>query len=145
MVDFPRSDPRLSAHIPDVHFQATQHPPFRRISLPSAPNLVNRQSIVSTLSFDLLPEDKPAPSHPLPSIMRDVSKRHSGVDGGRRQSRRREVRIVDEQAQAKKRKVTEEFFETEKSYVEGLELIYSVRFLPTSFVQHILINSPSIF
>ena len=67
------------------------------------------------------------PTSPLPSIMRDVTKRHSAADGGRRLSRRREVKIVDEQAEAKQRKVAEEFYDTEKSYVEGLELIYSVR------------------
>ena len=127
MVDFPRVDPRLSAHLPDLHLQPTQHLPFRRISLPSAPELLNRQSIVSTLSVDSLPENRPMPTSPLPSIMRDVTKRHSAVDGGRRLSRRREVKIVDEQAEAKQRKVAEEFYDTEKSYVEGLELIYSVR------------------
>ncbi|KAK7695228.1 hypothetical protein QCA50_002418 [Cerrena zonata] len=125
MVDFPRADPRLSAHLPDHHFQPAQHLAFRRISLPSVPNLQNRHSVVSTLSIDSLPEDKPMSAFPLPSIMRDVSKRRSGLEGGRRQSRRREVKIVDEYVEAKKRKVAEEFYETERSYVDGLELIYS--------------------
>lgn len=66
------------------------------------------------------------PAVPLPSIIRDMSRRHSAFDGGRRHSRRREVKIVDEYAEARKRKVMEEFYETEKSYVDGLELIYSV-------------------
>ena len=41
--------------------------------------------------------------------------------------RRRESRVVDEQKEAKRRKVITEFYETEKSYLAGLELIYSVR------------------
>lgn len=44
------------------------------------------------------------------------------------------MRAVDEQREAKRRKVINEFHETEKSYVDGLELIYSVRVPCASFV-----------
>lgn len=40
------------------------------------------------------------------------------------------MRLIDEQREAKRRKVINEFHDTEKSYVDGLELIYSVRMLP---------------
>ena len=35
--------------------------------------------------------------------------------------------VVDEQREAKRRKVIHELHETERTYLEGLELIYSVR------------------
>lgn len=51
------------------------------------------------------------------------------MEAGRRNGRKRETRHVDEQREAKRRKLINEFNETERTYVEGLELIYSVRIL----------------
>lgn len=39
------------------------------------------------------------------------------------------MRLVDDHRDAKRRKIIDEFYETERSYMEGLELIYSVRFI----------------
>ncbi|EDR05249.1 uncharacterized protein LACBIDRAFT_303559 [Laccaria bicolor S238N-H82] len=102
--------------------------PFRRISLPSAPSLVHRQSVVSVASFDSLPEDEASPS-----LMRNVngsrglSGRPTSVESPRRRVRRRDssVKPVDNSRSAKRQKVVEEFHATEKAYVDGLELIYS--------------------
>jgi len=35
--------------------------------------------------------------------------------------------LVDDKLDKKRRKIVDEFYETEKAYVDGLELIYSVR------------------
>ncbi|KAH9830475.1 uncharacterized protein C8Q71DRAFT_367665 [Rhodofomes roseus] len=132
MVDFPSSS-ELSASQSDIRYQRAQHLPFRRISLPSAPNLLQRQSVVSTASFDSLPEENsppgPAVSPTTPTVIRNATRsparRPSSVDVARKARRRSQMRPIDEQREAKRRKVINEFHETEKSYVDGLELIYS--------------------
>lgn len=137
MVDFPSSSEQPSTQ-PDVHYQRPQYLPFRRISLPSAPNLLNRQSVVSTASFDSLPEEPAAPgsvvSPATPAVIRHATRspgrRPSSIDVSRKARRRSQMRLIDEQREAKRRKVINEFHDTEKSYVDGLELIYSVRMLP---------------
>ncbi|TFY63214.1 hypothetical protein EVJ58_g3387, partial [Rhodofomes roseus] len=115
MVDFPSSS-ELSASQSDIRYQRAQHLPFRRISLPSAPNLLQRQSVVSTASFDSLPEENsppgPAVSPTTPTVIRNATR-----------SPARRPSSVD--VAPKRRKVINEFHETEKSYVDGLELIYS--------------------
>lgn len=131
MVDFPSIDgAKPSVHAPDAQLAQAAYLPFRRISLPSVPNL-QRQSIVSTLSFDSIPEGPQPPSHAV-SMARTPSKgpkrRPSSVDPLRRNHRRKEVKsvVVDEQREAKRRKIIHELYETERTYVDGLELIYSV-------------------
>ncbi|KZT63931.1 hypothetical protein DAEQUDRAFT_679472 [Daedalea quercina L-15889] len=132
MVDFPSSS-ELSSSQSDVHYQRPQYLPFRRISLPSAPNLLHRQSVVSTASFDSLPEENSAPgsavSPATPTVIRNATRspgrRPSSIDISRKARRRSQMRPIDEQREAKRRKVINEFHETEKSYVDGLELIYS--------------------
>ncbi|KAL4243332.1 hypothetical protein ABKN59_011364 [Abortiporus biennis] len=129
LVDFPATDARPPSaynYSPDRHSQS--HLPFRRISLPTPPNLLHRQSVVSTASFDSLAEEGP----PLASFMTvnkgaNNSPRHrlTSIEGGRRGGRRREPKVLDDQREAKRRKIIDEFYETEKSYVDGLELIYS--------------------
>ncbi|KAH9947082.1 hypothetical protein B0H21DRAFT_807905 [Amylocystis lapponica] len=130
MVDFPSSDSYLSASTSDVRYQRQPYLPFRRISLPSAPNL-NRQSVVSTASFDSLPEEgrslgptSPAAPGVPRSPVRATKNRPSSVDV-RRAARRSQMRPVNEQREARRRKVINEFYDTEKSYLDGLELIYS--------------------
>ena len=87
--------------------------------------------MVSVASFDSLPEDSAPP--PIPAIMRNVNSgrkakgRPMSIDAPKR-SRRRDVSVkpVDEARESKRRKVIAEFYETERAYVDGLELIYSV-------------------
>ncbi|KAH9926413.1 uncharacterized protein B0H18DRAFT_1118913 [Fomitopsis serialis] len=132
MVDFPSSS-ELSSSQSDLRYQRPPHLPFRRISLPSAPNLLHRQSVVSTASFDSLPEEDSAPgsasSPATPTVIRNATRspgrRPSSVDVARKARRRSQMRLIDEHREAKRRKVINEFYETERSYVDGLELIYS--------------------
>ncbi|TFK23230.1 hypothetical protein FA15DRAFT_757435 [Coprinopsis marcescibilis] len=126
-VAFPASD--------SGHKQIAQprgpHLPFRRISLPTAPTLLHRQSVVSVLSIDSLPEDRGiyARTGGLRSPTRPMS-----VESPRRRNRRRESSVKppgdDAGRLAKRRKIIDEFFETEKAYVEGLDLIYSHFLVP---------------
>ncbi|CDO74835.1 hypothetical protein BN946_scf185022.g5 [Trametes cinnabarina] len=128
MVDFPSSGQDLHPSTSlDLHYQRPTYLPFRRISLPSAPNLQHRQSIVSTASFDSLPEDRavvPVTPVVIRNAVRGPRQRPSSTDVARR-VRRKESRLVDPQKEAKRRKVIAEFYETEKSYLDGLELIHS--------------------
>ena len=41
--------------------------------------------------------------------------------------RKKELPPVDEEREIKRRKIIEEFYVTERTYVEGLDLIYMVR------------------
>ncbi|KAI0931186.1 hypothetical protein AcV5_005267 [Taiwanofungus camphoratus] len=134
MVDFPSSsESHLSASASDIGYQRPQHLPFRRISLPSAPNLLHRQSVVSTASFDSLPEEGVSPGAAMPAVtpaiirnaVRAPRNRPSSLDISRRAGRRSQMRPIDEHREVKRRRVINEFHETEKSYVDGLELIYS--------------------
>ena len=136
MVSFPASDssPTRPAHSPEATALPTSHLPFRRISLPSVPNLQNRMSVVSTASFESVPEvGEPSvgvvSSSPSKAAARSARPHAASVDALRRNQRRREVKsvVVDEQREARRRKVIHELHETERTYLEGLELIYSVR------------------
>lgn len=129
-VDFPSSDsPAAKLHSPPPPPRFAM--PFRRISLPSAPSLLHRHSVVSIASFDSLPEEENGnpPTVAMPRAV-NPSRRHSrqrpgSVDLARKPNRRSTSRPVDETRLAKRRKIIEEFYETERSYVNGLELIYS--------------------
>ena len=114
--------------------------PFRRISLPTAPTLIHRESVVSVASFDSLPEEGEAPV--LPRIRagshghghghlapKRLGPGRARIESPRRRTRRDVSRPADDPRDAKRKKVIEEFYQTEKAYVDGLELIYSVRFL----------------
>ena len=105
--------------------------PFRRISLPTLPavGLLNRQSVVSLVSVDSLPEED-EPSHFLappivPSSRKSLMKSPISLES-RRSSRKRDTQHIDEAKAAKRRRIVEEFYETERAYVDGLDLIYSV-------------------
>ena len=102
------------------------------MSIPSAPSLLHRQSVVSMESFDSLPEQRTSPGPVMPAVMKNAIRKSKGrppsLDAiGKRYSRRKEVRPVDEARDAKRLKIIHEFHDTEKAYVEGLDLIYSVR------------------
>ena len=135
MVEFPAVDgtkPPVVHAPPDVQLAPAPYLPFRRISLPSGPNvsLAQRQSIVSTASFDSIPEGPHVVGAAIPmsrSSSKTPKRRPSSVDPARRAHRRKEVKsvvVVDEQRESKRRKIIHELYETERTYVDGLELIY---------------------
>jgi hypothetical protein len=122
------------------------HLPFRRISLPTAPSFHHRVSVVSVASFDSLAEDGDAELSPqsggrvLTRVLEQPTQgRPPSADPTRRRKKARETsaKPTDERQNSKKRKIVEEFYETEKAYVDGLELIYSVRVTP-SFLNNII-------
>lgn len=138
MFSFPTSDsaPSQAAHSKtDSTVIPPPYLPFRRISLPTAPNLQHRVSVVSTASFDSVPEvaELPTPLSASPSKVatRGTRHRHTSIEAARRNQRRREVKsmVIDEQREARRRKIIHELHETERTYFEGLELIYSVRII----------------
>lgn len=107
------------------------HLPFRRISLPTAPSLLHRVSVASVASFDSLPEDNDGSSPP------SARNNYNGKAGKGRlmppESPRRRNKLkdasmkpLDELQANKRRKIVCEFYDTEKAYVDGLELVYSV-------------------
>jgi FYVE, RhoGEF and PH domain containing 5/6 len=130
MIDFPSS--ATQSHV-EPQPPLPQHLPFRRISFPTSAHHPPRRplSAVSTASFDSADTSFPPPSFPSPSKGSPRGPRQRLISGepNRRHSRRREVKsiIIDEQRDAKRRRIINEFYETERTYVEGLELIYSVR------------------
>jgi FYVE/RhoGEF/PH domain-containing protein 5/6 len=86
-----------------------------------------RRESVSVASFDSLPEEGEAPvvrngfhGHMAPGRLK------GRVESQHRRRRRDFPRPVDDPLEAKRRKVIEEFYETERAYVDGLELVYSV-------------------
>jgi FYVE/RhoGEF/PH domain-containing protein 5/6 len=107
------------------------HLPFRRISIPTVPSLVNRQSIVSVVSIDSTPEDCIATGMAGPiSKSGGVARKkagHNAHEDNARKSRRKELlKPISEARDTKRRQVVSEFLETERAYVHGLDLIYSV-------------------
>ncbi|OAX39866.1 hypothetical protein K503DRAFT_50196 [Rhizopogon vinicolor AM-OR11-026] len=112
-VSFPSTD---SAYLPSpvTHIQA-----FRRISLPSAPtssflSAQHRQSIASLASFEL-------PEEPVikRNRRRSLNPRHS-----------RTLAPVDVAREAKRAKIVREFWDTERSYVDGLDLVHDHFLIP---------------
>jgi FYVE/RhoGEF/PH domain-containing protein 5/6 len=107
------------------------HLPFRRISLPTAPSLLHRVSVVSVASFDSLPEDGDG-SPPTSALSNYNGKLGKGrpihPESPRRRNRLRDTstKPLDELQTNKRRKVVREFYDTEKAYVDGLDLVYSV-------------------
>ena len=102
------------------------HLPFRRMSLPAPPSLnLNRQSVASLASFESLPESG-TPQTPISSPIRKSRSGRTPIEVHRKGLRRRGYRPPDEERGAKRRKVIEEFYETERTYVQGLDLIYEV-------------------
>lgn len=114
--------------------------PFCWIPLPTAQTLMHCKSVASVASFDFLPEEGEAP---VLSGIRAGSHRHGhghlapkrlGPGKGRIESPHRQMkhdvsRPADDPRNAKQKKVIEEFYQTEKVYVDSLDLIYSVHYL----------------
>lgn len=151
---FPASEPTLARNVypvPQIH---GPYLPFRRISLPTTPSKLHRESMISVTSFKSMPEDREAETHSSPAVIRDVQlqrKEKSHTKSTTLMRGRRShvlVRPVDDAKLLKRGKVIEEFYETERTYVEGLDLIYSVRYIPhhrlifsltyTASIQHFL-------
>jgi len=110
-VSFPSTDPTNLPAVPITHL------PFRRISLPSVPSssllsAQHRQSVANFASFDSLPEE--------PIVRRPK----------RRSLNRKQSRIPNTPAdiarEAKRTKVVREFWDTERTYVQGLDLVHDV-------------------
>jgi hypothetical protein len=123
---FPSMDPDSASVSSPV--SPVTHLPFRRISLPTAPNLnlnSNRQSVVSLASFESLPE-RGAPQSMIASPTRKVKSRRPSIEAHRRGVRRRGHQPHDKERDAKRSKVIQEFYDTERTYVQGLDLIYEV-------------------
>ncbi|KAG6374794.1 hypothetical protein JVT61DRAFT_4173 [Boletus reticuloceps] len=95
------------------------HLPFRRISLPTTPSpalaAAHRQSVASLASLDSLAEESPAVHQYRRAKRRSLNPR----------SHRRTQ--ADDDRQAKRSKIISEFYATEKSYLDGLDLVYNVR------------------
>ena len=94
---------------------------------------MNRQSSASLISCEsAIPQENAAidtsePSNLSPDSATKVQGRHPAADLGKRRRRRRDsIRPMDETQVVKRRKIITEFYETERAYVEGLDLIYSV-------------------
>jgi FYVE, RhoGEF and PH domain containing 5/6 len=96
--------------------------------MPPAPGLVKRYSVNSVHSIESTPEE------PLtrPVVIRNAAAKARPVDHERRRSATR-LRPIDEVREAKRRKIVMEFFDTERSYVDGLNLVYEVRGYMISF------------
>ena len=107
------------------------HLPFRRISLPTAPSMLHRVSVVSVASFDSLPEGFPPPNVRANYNGKTAKSRLiSPADSPRRRNKLRDTstKPLDELQANKRRKVVREFYDTEKAYVDGLDLVYSVSY-----------------
>jgi FYVE, RhoGEF and PH domain containing 5/6 len=120
---FPSTDADNDSVSPPVSPSVTHQLPFRRMSLPVAPNLnLNRQSVVSLASFESLSE-RGASQNPIATKM--LKSRRTSI-GPRKGVRRRGYQAPDKERDTRRRKVIQEFYETERTYVQGLDLIYEV-------------------
>ena len=122
------SFPALDSGAPLIAHPRPPHLPFRRISLPAAPSpMLHRQSVVSMESFESLPEERAGTTQPIHIISKPASRRSppSAFDSPTRSRARR--RPLNDRNDEKRRRIINEFYETERSYFGGLELIYSVR------------------
>ncbi|KAJ3926886.1 MAG: hypothetical protein NXY57DRAFT_904870 [Lentinula lateritia] len=126
--------------------------PFRRISLPSLPpsqsiqhSPLRRQTTQplqpqrsSIASFDSFPaieererrESNSTARNHLTAVSMQTDLRPPSISPMRRKSRGLSVLPLDDPLLVKRRKVMIEFYETEKAYVEGLDLIYEHFLLP---------------
>ena len=123
------SFPALDSGAPLVTHPRPSHLPFRRISFPAAPSpMAHRFSVVSMESFESLPEERAGTSQPIPIMSKPPPRRspYSAFDSPTRSRARR--RPFTDRSDEKRRRIINEFYETERSYFGGLELIYSVRF-----------------
>lgn len=113
-ISFPRSEADEGVPAPQV--RAIPHLPFRRISKPTAPALAHRQSVASVASTDAALENGVA----------HAAWRKFPESSARKAKKKDAARRDDETRETKRYKVITEFLDTEKAYVQGLDLIYDV-------------------
>lgn len=121
------SFPTLDSGAPLIVHPRPPHLPFRRISLPTTPSsMTHRYSVVSMESFESLPEEGAGASQPIPILSKPPPRRPppSAFDSPTRSRARRRPR--NDRNDEKRRRIVNEFYETERSYFAGLELVYSV-------------------
>ncbi|KAF9651929.1 hypothetical protein BDM02DRAFT_3184175 [Thelephora ganbajun] len=87
--------------------------------------MTHRYSVVSMESFESLPEEGAGTSQPIPILSKQPPRRSppSAFDSPTRSRARR--RLYNDRSDEKRRRIINEFYETERSYFGGLELIYS--------------------
>lgn len=122
------SFPALDSGAPLISHPRPPYLPFRRISLPATPSpMIHRHSVVSMESFDSLPEEGAGTSQPIPITSKPPPRRlpPSAFDSPTR-SRARRRQFTDRNGE-KRRRIINEFYETERSYFRGLDLVYTVR------------------
>ena len=125
------SFPTLGSGTPLIAHPRPPYLPFRRISLPNASSpMIHRQSVVSMESFESLPEEGSGTSQIIPIPSKPSSRRPppSAFDSPTRSRPRR--RPYNDRNDDKRRRIINEFYETERSYFGGLELINSVSRTP---------------
>ncbi|KZT27644.1 hypothetical protein NEOLEDRAFT_1088599 [Neolentinus lepideus HHB14362 ss-1] len=145
IVSFPSTEPSSPySHPPSSYLHRPPHLPFRRISLPTSPSILNRQSVASLASFDSLPEEQAAPGASMPVVAKNAVKksksRPTSLEVQRKSRKKDKDKGLEEAKQAKRRKIIHEFYETERSYVDGLDLIYA-HFL-TPIIESLETSSP---
>ena len=138
-VTFPLSEsPQKQGKTPPPQIRPP-HLPFRRISLPTAPSIAHRESVFSIISVDSLPEaeDELPPNPRTAGVVvaakgngdiRSPKARPPSIESPRKRTRTRDsnARNYDKKHVAKRKNIIDEFCKTEKAYVEGLDLIYTV-------------------
>ena len=125
------SFPALDSCAPLVAQPRPPHLPFRRISLPATPSpVIHGQSVVSMESFESLPEEGVGPSKSIPILSKPLPRcaPPSAFDSPTRSRARPRPR--NDRHDEKRRRIINEFYETERSYFGGLELIYAVSCKP---------------
>ena len=115
------------------------HLPFRRISLPTAPSIAHRESVFSIISVDSLPEaddeqvplSRPSATGGVKGNVEGRKTRPMSIESPRKRKRTRESvsKPPDNKLLIKRKKIVDEFYETEVAYVDGLDLIYNVSLL----------------
>jgi len=134
-IAFPVEQQESSSQIPSTSTRPP-HLPFRRISLPTPPHLSNnRFSIVSVSSFESpLEEDRPAT--PIKDFKNQQKARTPTSSPYRQSARQRSSHqslgdsAANMEMKEKRRKVINELIETERAYVNGLDLIYTNFLIP---------------
>ncbi|KAJ3806177.1 hypothetical protein F5876DRAFT_50523, partial [Lentinula aff. lateritia] len=106
--------------------------PFRRISLPSLPpsQSIQHSSLRRQTIQPLQPQRASIASFEKTAVSMQTDSRPPSISPMRQKSRGLSVLPLDDPLLVKRRKVMIEFYETEKVYVEGLNLIYEQFLLP---------------
>ena len=134
-ISFPTTElPGPGPHAAPTFTSSQQHRQhllsFRRISLPTAPSLRNRLSTTSIASQDSLTETGTSEAHPSNRNKTNALQIPVLVEVMKRAKKRDSHKKPDSRKATKCRKIISEFYTTERAYVDGLDLIYSVCYHP---------------